>query len=561
MTTSRAKLTPEQKAAFLQTAYKNQGNKCYICLKAIDLDSQDPDSGPDLHNNPSLDHIDPKANLGEKAQHPDNWAASHLRCNQKKKTMGLDLARAIVWLEDIKRQHPQAFLSDVQSELKINPQRVRAVRDASDKRKLLLTFNDAPTITCNTYFDPKMPDCEYVYAQVPLNHIAHDSELAPRPLGDQIDRFIRGMFRQPILDVGHSRLETDEQGYGLIRLWNAQHRAVVALLTHRPTLDLKIYLNPTEEQLKALRSANADAHSSLRQVQSPAPNAAMRYATIFEDEWQAFRNNPNQPRISEKAFLASPPDAAAKKKFASILEKSVVIDGILRADDDPDLPLETKFKEVTEFTNTRSVKMLFTYNSLQKGFVSKFAHLAPLDVDLELLDPDDDPRRIERQNLVRLLNIIFEELLADKWQKGKGAKVQKDHGLYSEHNSAVMITRPVALQVWSEVLLEAIFASCKIVGSSYPKDSPENQKVKVLLLGISKDDVFLNRLPEQIWDSIRSMVRLVGAHQIWKNPSEQILAVLSSNAYGPAKLMLREGMIGEERLYEKPLNEAYLLIS
>ena len=552
-------LHAEEKAQLMEHAYERHGKKCYVCLREIDLGSADSYKAPHLHENPSLDHIDPKANLGPKAEEFDNYAVAHIRCNTKKGTMGLDLARAIIWLEDVKEKHPQTYLSHVQQELEITPKRVQVKKESGGR--VNLHFGQQVTLTCQVYQDPRLPGCEYFYAQVPLEYIAHDDELQPRPLGDQIDRFLRGMHRQPILDVGHSRLTVDDQGYGQINLWNAQHRAVVAYLTDRKTLDLKIYLNPSDRQITILRSANTDAHTTLKQVASPTPNAAMRYAAIFQDAWESFMANETVPKKSEQTFIESQPDAETKKKFRQLLEKHVITDRVLRAHDDNDFHGENKISDYVDYNSTRSSKFLFTYNSLQKDLLSRFAHLNPLDVDLVNVDPDDDPRLIERDNLVKLLNYIVEELLESKWKKDRLAKIVKNNPVFSEHNSAVMITRPVAMQVWGEVLRDSIVKTCTITGSNIPSDTPDNQKLRDLLLSINNENVFLKPLTENIWNSIRKMIQKLGNHQIWKNPNDRVLTVLSGNTYEPAKTLIRNGMLDETKFYEHPLDDSYLLSS
>ena len=171
--------------------------------------------------------------------------------------------------------------------------------------------------------------------------------------------------------------------------------------------------------------------------------------------------------------------------------RSNIYDTIL---DDP----ENKIVEYIAERN-RSRKNPLTIHSLKQTIFKHFITDPPLDMDIE---KSDELREFERKNVVKLLNILAEETLENKWAPKEGTR---------EHKIAERIYAAGALKAWSRMLRDVIAAVLKLF------DEDEREMI------------FLRRIYEEDWELIRGRIRRLFEHKIWADPSPEIDSNLRVN--------------------------------
>jgi hypothetical protein len=258
-------------------------------------------------------------------------------------------------------------------------------------------------------------------------------------------------------------------------------------------------------------------------------------------------------------FIKSQPNAEEKTKVKKMIKKAVV-DSIINPEKEQIGEITSKISKYIELEKTKTKKFLFTYNSLEKGIIETFAHLDPIDEDLSSIDPDDDPRTIERNNIIKFLNSIVETIIEGKWNSSKGLKIISGDPSYAEHNKSILMTRQVAMQIWTGQLKKAIIKMCSITAKNLPENDA-SREYKRLLYDIDDKNLFLNKLPEQVWSNIRKMVSKISEHPIWNNPNPQLQTILSAKDLRKAENLIISCKTddNEKPLYDEGVTDSFIL--
>jgi len=323
---------------------------------------------------------------------------------------------------------------------------------------------------------------KYFYITLPVKYIQNDIELQPRPIEmRRLWELYRHLLTHTQLSPAICRL-TDNK----ILLFDGQHKSAAQIWCGRREIECKVYIDP---DVRGLKETNLAAHDKLRQMQFFTSVLISKWADIFKEEWSEYLET--RGIKSEKGFVEFLMHKGKKKSEALNMIRSNIYDTII---DDP----ENKIVEYIAERN-RSRKNPLTIHSLKQTIFKYFITDPPLDMDIE---KSDELREFERKNVVKLLNILAEETLENKWAPKEGTR---------EHKIAERIYAAGALKAWSRMLRDVIAAVLKLF------DEDEREMI------------FLRRIHEEDWELIRGRARRLFEHKIWADPSPEIDSNLRVN--------------------------------
>ncbi len=206
-----------------------------------------------------------------------------------------------------------------------------------------------------------------------------------------------------------------------------------------------------------------------------------KYADICGEDWDQYAAL--EGRKSEKGFVDF---LVNVKKMSYAKAKGEVARAIhWRILDDPNNKLRDFISE-----KTRTRLRPLTYYRIDKTI---FKHLlSPIPSAVEF-QSDEDFRDTEERNLIRLMSIIAEEGLIDRWSLERADAV---------HQRTERIFSAGAIRAWVRILRDVLNVHLQL----YMKGPEEIQRV------------LYRELIDEEFDCIRKFVRQIFAHPVWDAP-------------------------------------------
>ena len=227
----------------------------------------------------------------------------------------------------------------------------------------------------------------YFYSVLPIEYLANDSDLQPRPLEQKrIWELYRHLSAHTQLAPAVCRLVA-----GKVLLFDGQHKSAAQIWAGRKALDCKVYIDP---DIRLLKDTNLVAHDKLRQMAFFTSTLIAKYSDIFKQEWEEYLERPGPKNEGDfVAFLRTRgrTTTEGKKMIRMAIEQAVL--------DAPGQPPVGVHRRAESHPEEPDVGSAFWRRPFSREFL-----LAP-PTRHEFEGPDDF-RDDERRNLVRLLSLI-----------------------------------------------------------------------------------------------------------------------------------------------------------
>ena len=323
----------------------------------------------------------------------------------------------------------------------------------------------------------------YFYSMLPIEYLANDSDLQPRPLEQKrIWELYRHLSAHTQLAPAVCRLVA-----GKVLLFDGQHKSAAQIWAGRKALDCKVYIEP---DIRLLKDTNLVAHDKLRQMAFFTSTLIAKYSDIFKQEWEEYLERPGPKNEGDfVAFLRTRGRTTpeGKKMIRMAIEQAVL--------DAPDNRLS---EFIAERNRTRKNPM--SISILERTFFREFLLAPPTHHGFE---GPDDFRDDERRNLVRLLSLIAERQLVGRWNPDAGN---------AGHQRAERIFSAGTMRAWVPMLRDVI------------------AQVLQLYDAADRDRVLFRAMTDQQWGLIEGRVDRLFLHKIWDDASPDVIAQLKINA-------------------------------
>lgn len=541
-TTKIDELREEQRDSLKKQLHNNQNGQCYICKKAILLDS-DPTN---------IDHITALDKGG--VDDINNWGLTHSRCNKSKGTKDLQLQRYLFIFQEHLEKYTnlntksqdftvgnaldEFFPNRKDTHLKIESNKITLHFDIDNKQinedyQLLIDQNDA--------------SCKSFVGMMPFKYIFHDKNINPRSIVD-LEPMIQEFYeKNPQLQPSLAYVQFGEpNGQSKIMLFDGQHKAAAQLYVGKDRLFCRVFINPDIQKLKEV---NFRAHTKLAQIHFPQMINDKVGHDIFEDAFAKYsvKHDYRIVNDTEKDFLNSFIEESEKKEYKRFFKnylKFKVITGEVDGQ-------ENKILQYVETVHPRSKTFPLSYDSLTKGLLNNFLYLS-FEEDLPI-EESKKYRQLERENAIKLMNIFVEEILQNKFDKSIGiAKIEQKlketpDRVADSHLRAFRMCRQQALIIWVRELKLAIHilldTKLKYKNSKWKDD-------KVLWANIDNEE----------WNRIRRMINVISQYKLWTEKlNRTIIEVISTTKKSDWERILLKGILpGTVESHYEPLDKNYI---
>ena len=540
----------DKKRRILEKLLKSQNYICLFCEKPIEY-------SPRLNLNEffkkhEVDHIKP---LTEKGARDDdsNWVVLHKECNRKKGAKPLFLAKRInKFLKDREQFGEKLTLGKVLE--------IHGVESAPILMKIVnenraeIRFNDygrETTVNVPIEKDPTGTPFDSIFIRLPITCIYHDKDLNPRPIGENATKLIEEFYGEnhPQLHVCLARIkkiEELEDDYQKVKvlLFDGQHKAVAQIYNERRYLLLRVFIRGDKETLK---ETNWRAHTDLRQIEFFRSIAARVGSGLFAEKFKDYLKKPGRPK-SEYMFINSLPyieRSKIKKEFLSWLKH-----GILHPKEFDREAEDNLMTPYIQEQKSRKRDKPISYDAFEKTFMRYFVYRKPAEDEI---DPESEEyfRIRERQNVVKLMSLIAQKILENKFDNSIGAhkleeRLRKGEKIPDAHVKAYRIFRPKTLEVWCGILRDGIVYLLK----TRRKLSDTYARQGKILWG---------KLDDNDWEDIGKMLDRIFNHRIWLSKNPEIINGINSTRKEICQILLTEGKIGDQQVIETPLDFKYVM--
>jgi hypothetical protein len=485
-----SRLSQEQRASLLQDLHTQQSGNCFICGKTIDLK---------LHKNSiDIDHVIPTNMSGP--DNPTNFAITHDSCNRGKQDGDLRVARIIARFDEINDaclpENRAANLGDV-----LRSYSGSSHSFSSDERDGNIVFTLSAVhrnelITLPIYQDA-ISGFRYFFAKLPIQYIHHDSKMNPRAIGPNVKKLIKEFHRKrPQLHISLGWLQFDGEKEPKVHIFDGQHKAAAQILLGAKELPVRIFVNP---DLDTLLTANTNAGTTLRQVAFDKSVQRNLGSVLLADRMQRYRTDCGLASDSE-AF--SEKDLLSHFKGESREMKKYILDWIRSSITHHK---DNKLRDFIEYGG-RSYDLPFSYSTIEKTFYSFFISSDLLATRFDhRLEEGLNPRMLEIDQMVEMMNIIAEEIYIGKYDPALGTsrienKVSKGEEVPEAHLRAYRMAKEEIIYNWLRFIKQIIQMSFLSAGLPFDEAAP-----------------FQKPMPPNAWKNIRSFICALKRLPVWVN--------------------------------------------
>ena len=492
-------LNPKERENLIRKLWETQEHKCFICGEEIDLE---------IHRDKiDIDHVIP-IKLGGKDD-PSNFALTHASCNRSKQDADLRIARILhrfskITEKTLQKKKTSPNLSDIFAEYGGAKYKLKF---KFERDKIKFSFPEVGDNSIYEYpvFEDPLSGFKYFFAVFPIEYLHHDERINPRSIGRSVAKLIKEFFlKRPQLHITLGYIVTSK-GEAEVRVFDGQHKAAAQVLLGVRKIPVRIFVDP---DLDVLLTTNTNAGTILKQVAFDKSVQRHLGSSLYIERVERYKK---ERGLSEEDYSFSEADLVKYFKGESKEMKRYILDAIRDwITHNPD----NKLKEFIDFGGRAHEKPL-SYSTIEKTFYSFFIYNDALHTPINYrLEEGENPRELEKQQILKLMNIIAEEIYIGRFDPDIGTyrienRIQKGEEIPEPHLVAYRISKEEIMYNWLKYVAQIIKNYFIMQGKP-----------------IDENKLFQYSFPQPLWDRIRIFIRNFRDLPIWVNKE------LSSTVFG-----------------------------
>lgn len=485
------KLKPEDRKALINELWNIQGGKCFITEENIDIE---------LHYDLlDIDHVIP-SKLGGKDD-PSNFALTFSSANRSKQVSDLKLARILHRFKKIQdrlqsEEDRSPNLDDILKSKGGAKYSLKFKREGSDILFSLAQVGKTEVIRFPVYKD-ELSGLEYFFAVLPIEYIFHDDKINPRSIGSNISKLIDEFYQgNPQLHIQLSWIDIKETSESKIKVFDGQHKAAAQIMLGAKEIPVRVFINPDEDKIIL---TNFRAGTTLRQVAFDKSIQRHLGNTLYIDRVERYQKEHDLPSdnldFSERT-LVNHFRGESRELKRYILDS--VRDAITRN-------ANNKLMEFVDLGGRAKEKPI-SYSTVEKTFYSFFIFQDLLETPISYkLEEGINPRSLEKQQIVNLMNIIAEELFINQFDLDIGTsrienRIQKNEEIPFGHVRAFRMAKEEVMYSWLKFLSQIV--QSHFISQGKPVDEKK---------------LFQYEFNDALWGNIRNYVKNLAQLPLWTN--------------------------------------------
>ena len=370
-------------------------------------------------------------------------------------------------------------------------------RRENDSISYSLTAVGQNTVLKTPVYTDALSRSDYFFTNLPIEYLFHDDVINPRSIGQNITKLIDEFYvGNPQLHIALAWAEIEDGVKTKIKIFDGQHKAAAQILLGTKNLPVRVFINPNRDRLTL---TNFNAGTNLRQVAFDKSVQRHLGNTIYVERVERYQK---EHGLSADNFEFSEKSLVGYFKGESREMKRYILDSIR---DNIIHNQENKLKDYIDFGGRAREKPI-SYSSVEKTFYSFFIFQDVLETNLShRFEEDKNPRQLEIRQIIKLMNLIAETILIDKFDFEIGtnqieSKIAKGERLPLEHLRAYRMTKEEILWNWlrfTKQIISQYFITNGI--------SPNEEKL------------FQTEFPEPLWRNLTIFLRNLANLPLWVN--------------------------------------------
>lgn len=486
------RLNHDERKALDRHLWEIQKGKCFITGDDIDLQ---------LHEGQlDIDHIIPLTNGGKDDE--TNFALTFSYANRSKQAADLNLAR-INW--KFKQQ-----VEELQRNENRNPNLTDVLQQyGGAKFKLKYYIND--NTVCFSYSEinrveiirlPVYTDTlskeRYFFTLLPIQYVFHDDKINPRSIGANVSKLLTEFYKgNAQLHISLGYVEDNESGSSEVKLFDGQHKAAAQIMLGVKEIPVRIFIDPNKDKIT---EANFNAGTTLKQVAFDKSIQRHLGSTLYQDRVERYQKHTGRPTddfsFSEKVLINFYKGESREMKRYII---DSVKDGITYGENN-------KLREYIDMGGRAKEKPL-SYSTVEKTFYSFFINPDALETNIDYrLEVGHNPRQLEKSQIIKLMNIVADVILVDKFDFDIGTyrienKIQQGENIDWDHVVGYRMMKEEIIYAWLKYILD-------VITIYYAQNG-------VAIYG--RRDFFQYEIPAQLWTNIKNFITNLRNLSLWKS--------------------------------------------
>ena len=483
------RLGVEDRQNLINQLHQSQHGKCFICEQSIDMILHKTDL--------DIDHVVP-IKVGGKDD-PSNFALTHASCNRSKQASNLEVARILQNFYRLKEQlsdeNRSPNLGDILKQAGGGNQKLNFELKDDLLRFSFSAIGNVKKFQVPIYQDD-LSGFFYFFAKMPIQYLAHDERINPRSIGTNISKLVEEFYlKRPQLHVSLAWIAS-MGGCSAIHIFDGQHKAAAQIMLGVKELPVRVFIDPDPD---TLITTNTNAGTTLKQVAFDKSVQRHLGSTLYLDRAQRFQKETGR---SSDDLNFSERDLVNHFRGQSREIKRYILDAVR---DWITSNSENKLRDYIDFGG-RGKERPLSYSTIDKTFYSFFIFqevlVSPINYRME---EQENPRDLEKRQILRLMNIIADEIYIDKFDTEIGTDkiesfLQKGKDYPHDHLRAFRMSKEEIVYNWLRYVNQ--IAKQYFIYQGKP---------------IDEEKLFQYTFPEQLFENIRRFVHNFAALPLWVN--------------------------------------------
>lgn len=236
-----------------------------------------------------------------------------------------------------------------------------------------------------------------------MSYLYHDDIINPRGINSSIGKLIKEFYKtNPQLHLSLARIDDNK-----IKIFDGQHKAVSQIILGSKELVLRLFINPNVERLI---ETNTNAGSKLKQIAFDKGIVRQLHDTLYLQRIQKYQHDHN---LDDSSYSFSEQQLVDYFKGERGNIKQYVINS------QKNIITKNPANKLQSYINFegRGSELPLSYSTFERTILATFIDgktILKTNIDYKL-EEGLNPRVLEKEQIIKLCNIIAEELLINKY--------------------------------------------------------------------------------------------------------------------------------------------------